>query len=342
MTDGSGGALLVYDESGMLRFKRNLPAPPEGVSVSADGMVVAANVRAFAKVFDAMTGAMRDSIPISGETQRPALLSGDGSLLLTGGFSRTVNLYQWNGTDYASLWSYPVPGTTWITALAISDDGSTVAAGTWTNPTGGKVLLFNSSSSTPLWTDAAYGDWISGVALTTTGSVLAAGSWGRYAGTVYNIVSVYNRASGVPTTSIADDAYPGVGSCMAIDISEDGHYVLVGGKAVHAREMGSGGYVMAIELQDPAAVENVPHAPRLTASPNPFAGSVQFAVGGLAAGTTVDVLTADGRHVRTVALHAGSATWDGLDENGREVPAGAYFVRASGDDSPTTRIVRIR
>jgi hypothetical protein len=52
-----------------------------------------------------MTGALRDSIPIPGETQAAAVLSGDGGYLVTGGFNRTVNLYQWNGSDYAPAWS---------------------------------------------------------------------------------------------------------------------------------------------------------------------------------------------------------------------------------------------
>jgi hypothetical protein len=71
--DGTAGEVRVYDGSGSLRFLRPMPAPPEGVGVSSDGLVVASNVRGFVKIWDAMTGALRDSIAIPGETQIPAV-----------------------------------------------------------------------------------------------------------------------------------------------------------------------------------------------------------------------------------------------------------------------------
>ena len=98
---GVGGEVRVHNATtGALRFVRSLPAPPEGLSVSGDGLVVATNVRGFVKIWAAITGALRDSVAIPGETQTPAVLSEDGSYLVTGGFSRTVRLYHWNGTDY--------------------------------------------------------------------------------------------------------------------------------------------------------------------------------------------------------------------------------------------------
>lgn len=233
---GGAGEVRVYDGSGALRFVRDLPAPPEGAMVSPDGGVVAANVRTFVKVWSATTGVLRDSIPISGETQAGAVLSYDGAYLVTGGFSHTVRLYQWNESEYALVWSYLIPGTTWITGLAISSDGSTLAAGTWTNPTGGKVVVFSTSSSTPLWTDASFGDEVQSVALSANGSIIVAGSWGRSGASVGNIISVYDRSSSTPVFGVADDAFAGIGSCMSADVGEDGGFVFAGGKAVHARE----------------------------------------------------------------------------------------------------------
>ncbi len=354
---GSGGEVRVYDGTGALRFIVPMPAPPEGISVSADGLVVASNVRSFVKVWDALSGALRDSIAIPGETQVPAVLSGDGSYLVTGGFYKIVRLYQWNGTEYAPLWAYNIPGATWVTALAISDDGSTIAAGAWTNgtPMAGKVVLFDRSSSTPLWTDSSYGDWASAVALTADGSRLAAGSWGRSGASFGNVVSVYDRASSTPIHGIGDDGVAGVGSCMSLDISKDGNYVLAGGKAIHAREFGSGGWVMALTLLDPAGAAENAQGPasrdpmRLVATPNPvFGGDVRVAATGADPGGigALRILAADGREVRTLAApgDADAWLWDRRDGTGREVAPGVYFVRggAHGGAGEPLRIVLLR
>ncbi len=177
---GGAGEVRVYDQSGALRFIRTLPAPPEGVGVSQNGLVVVANVRATAWVWDAVTGDLRGSVSIPGECQLPAVLSGDGTYLVTGGFDHAVRLYHWDGaSSYVLDWAYVIPGTTWTTALAISADASTIVAGTWTNPTGGKVVAFNLGSPTPIWTDASFGDWVGSVATTADGSKIVAGSWGR-------------------------------------------------------------------------------------------------------------------------------------------------------------------
>ncbi|MBM3318650.1 MAG: WD40 repeat domain-containing protein, partial [Candidatus Eisenbacteria bacterium] len=250
----AGGEIRVYDGGGALRFKAMLSANPEGVAVSADGLVAAANTRTHVKVWDAVTGALRDSVAIPGETQVAAVLSGDGGVLVTGGFSRRVWVHEWDGSDYVQAWSYLIPSTTWISALGISRDGSTIAVGTWTNQNGGQVLVFDRTISTPLWTDAGYGDWVAEVALTPDGGRIAAASWGRLGGSFGPIVSVYERRSATPIYTLGDDAIAGVGSCFSVDISADGTAVLAGGKAVHAREMGSGGWVMAIDLGDPAGL----------------------------------------------------------------------------------------
>jgi hypothetical protein len=344
--DGTAGEVRVYDGFGTFGFLRKLPSPPEGVAVSADGSVVASNVRGFVKVWDVATAALRDSIPISGETQTPAVLSGDGTYLVTGGFSKVVRVYQWNGAEYVQLWLYNIPGTTWIVSLAISDDGSTIAAGTWTSPSGGKLLLFDRSSSTPLWVDSSWGDEVCAVALTPDGGVVAAGSWGRYAGTVGNVVAVYVRSSATPTNTISDDGIPGVGSCMDLDLSADGHYLLAGGKAVHAREMGNGGWTMAVELPDPAQVTDQPSLdlPRWSASPNPFraATRLRLAEVGPATGSQIRIVRPDGRLVRVLRLPAGgsSCTWDGRDEAGLAMPGGVYF--ASPERAPLIRVVKLR
>jgi hypothetical protein len=350
------GEIRVYDGSGVMRFKAPLSANPEGVAVSRDGLVAAANTRTYVRVWDAMSGAQRDSLPIPGETQVAAVLSGDGSVLVTGGFDRRVRVYAWNGSDYVAAWSYLIPNTTWISTLGTSADGTTIAAGTWTSADGGQVVVFDRGSSTPLWTDNRYGDWVSRVALTPDGGRIVAGSWGRLGGSYGSIISVYERSSATAIYRMLDDAIAGVGSCFAVDISADGTAILAGGKAVHAREMGSGGWVMAIEIPgasnvawDPARISN--ESP-YRAIPNPSRGTTRIELarasndpyGGL------QLWSADGRLIRTLHCDrsARAWVWDGSDERGARVPAGAYFARGAttpGSDraaDAATRIVWVR
>lgn len=340
--NGVGGEVRVHDgATGALRFIRSLPAPPEGLCVSGDGRYVAANIRGFVKIWDATTGALRDSVLITGDTETPAVLSENGAYLVTGGFSKTVRLYRWNGVDYVQSWANTISSTTWVTALAISRDGTTIVAGTWTNPTGGQVLVYDRSSSTPIWTDTSFGDEVASVAVTPNGGKIAAASWGRMDGPVGNVISVYQRSSPVPLWTIGDDAIAGVGSCMSVDLSEDGHYLLAGGKAVHARAYGQGGYVIAIDVINPAGVPEIvgASASNLKVSPNPFRESVRIDGRGAArAGPGFSIWSADGRRIRTLV----GPQWDGRDEAGRAVPAGIYFVRSAPPAAAQVRVVRVR
>jgi hypothetical protein len=69
--------------------------------------------------------------------------------------------------------------------------------------------------------------------------------------------------------------------------------------------------------------------PRLDVTPNPFRRTITVC---LKRGTSSDELQirdATGRRVRDVRLSAsGSAIWDGRDQKGRRLPAGAYFIEA--------------
>jgi hypothetical protein len=102
----------------------------------------------------------------------------------------------------------------------------------------------------------------------------------------------------------------------------------------------------------PVAVGPGPPAPRLALSapsPNPSRGETRLTLELPAAGpveaAVFDVL---GRRVRTLergAREAGATVlrWDGLDDRGRRVEPGAYFVRAvARDEVATRRIARLR
>ncbi len=120
--------------------------------------------------------------------------------------------------------------------------------------------------------------------------------------------------------------------------------------------------VAAIVLSDPAgralrpgdrsALEDLTMAPAARtvlagASPNPMRGLSRIAYD-LAHNGEVRLTIHDmgGRRVRTLLrgwqmAGAHSFSWDGTDEDGREVPAGAYFVRLEGRDSGAARKILV-
>lgn len=347
VVDNTHGEIRVFDGSGILRFTQPIAPGPDGVSVSADGRYVSVNVSISVRVYDALTGNLRDTIYTQGITPAPAVLSRDGVYLVVGDLT-TVRLYRWDGSHYVQLWSHTIPSITSVTALAISEDASTIAAGAWTaSPSGGRVVVYDRSSSTPLWTDASYGDWVNSVRVTPDGRRIVAGCWGRQGGTVGNIVSVYDRGSSTPVHSIGDDAIPGVGSCFSVGISGSGRYVIAGGKKVHARDWGDSGWVMAIEVAGAAdAAEPIERSrpPRLVAFPNPSSSTMWIGYSSRSAPTAgpLRVVSLEGRAVRTLPSgERGLWEWDGCDTAGRRVPPGVYFMRADGQGGMVGEILRL-
>lgn len=218
---------------------------------AADGDWIGVNSRTVVNVYNSQTGSLRGTVPIPGETEVTVGISGDGNVLAIGGFSHILSVYQWDGNQYAELWNHNIPSVTWITAVDVSDDGSTVMVGTWlASTTGlGRVLMYDvATGATPLWTNSDFGDYVDSVELSADGSRGIAGSWGRAEGTFGHVLAAFDRANPVPLFAVEDDEIPGVGSCHAVSISNDGVRAAGGGKAVHAREFGNGGYVIALDL----------------------------------------------------------------------------------------------
>ncbi|MDP8219858.1 MAG: T9SS type A sorting domain-containing protein [Candidatus Stygibacter frigidus] len=181
--------------------------------------------------------------------QNPPAISADGSIIVNGDYSGYLWVYEYDEAlqTYAELWHYHINGggtSDWIGGMAISADGSTIAAGTLTFLTGGyngQIYLFNIYSPTPVWVYENAGDYVIDVDLSADGSVLAAAGYGPY-GATGDEFFLFRRQSNIPVYTI--DA---PGSMFAVDLSADGTFCTVGGKAVHAREMGSGGNIYSID-----------------------------------------------------------------------------------------------
>ena len=217
----------------------DLTVNPVGISLSKDN---ARLVVAFAQgykqiwVIDPLTGdILQDDLYYydNSPSQDPAL-SANGDYLAYADFSGMAYLYHWNGERYESVWTASIAGpgasSTWGCANAISDDGSLIAIGTldFVNTSygyDGCCYLFNNYSNEPIWS-------YTGIGFVT---------WGPMDHSTPDFF-LFRKQSGTP---IAELTTPG--SMEHIDISATGLYTIVGGKAVHCREMGSGSRVYAIQ-----------------------------------------------------------------------------------------------
>jgi hypothetical protein len=248
VTCQNGTLTSLRGRDGVVLWTAEVPEPTrlQGIDLSNDGSIVAVTVYDSCLVYE--DGVRRGGIPIgtsSAGTQYAAAISGNGSLVVTGDFYGKLKLWSWDGSDYVLKWEASV-GTPWVAGVNISNDGSTIACGTGYE--NGKLCVFDSSSSTPLWVYQGYGTtgaYVPSVALSADGSRIAAASWGEYSTSgTYKVFSVHDRDSAGPIFGITRDEEPG--SLFACDISSDGQFAVCGGKAVHAYTMGNGGEVYAV------------------------------------------------------------------------------------------------
>lgn len=224
-----------------------------GVDISADGS------RVLVSAYDASTGAQVYSMangtavgaPVGNYGQTKGAISGNGSRIVLGDFNGRVRMYQWSGSAW-QLAAQITSGDSWVTAVAISDDGLTVAGGTLGfSPYRGRVLCIEwPSGGTPAtaWQYGSYGDEVASVAVCDDGSVIVAGSWGQYGSTSGDVFTAFDHDGGVIYRLLDDIDEPG--SIFSVDVSDDGAFATASGKAVHARAMGNGGEVYSLQIMD--------------------------------------------------------------------------------------------
>jgi WD40 repeat protein len=224
-----------------------------GVDISLNGSVAVASAYGQLYVYEIPSGTLRGTL--YNYSQGTAKISADGSRIANGTYTGAVYLYEWDGAEYDTHW-IRATGHDWVTAIDISDDGSTVACGTLdfvnNQIAGGKFDMWDGDSGNELIDYEEYGDMVASVALSSTGQYAIAGCWGKYETTFGDVVSCFIRDSSLPIFQLADDLDE-PGSVFGVAISDSGHYAAAGGKAVHAREFGNGGMLYSIKIRDPLA-----------------------------------------------------------------------------------------
>ncbi|MFH1746065.1 MAG: hypothetical protein ABIG44_03360 [Planctomycetota bacterium] len=261
--DGSVLACCIYDSGetkGEVRFFDAATGTPlnvwtyagylTAVDLTDDGSLCMVSQGSSGRVIDVATATEIFTAPGSGAGNVHQKISGNGEVLVMGGFR--LEIYVWNSTTYTRVLNYSAPTSWFGRGAAVSRDGSTVGA--LSCDYGASYL----NTSTRIWdvaTVALLGqyntfgsgsnqDSVADAEMSDDGSTFAVCSWG----TQYNEhpeVMVFDR----DVNMIGSIDTPG--SPFALDLSGDGRYVMSGGKAVHANTMGSGGDVYMYEFELP-------------------------------------------------------------------------------------------
>ena len=276
--NGASGRLFVFNTNGdslyAVDFDRGRGI--YGVELSSDGSIAVVSTYDVISIFE--NGISRGTIPNYGQTA--AHTSGDGSRIVKGDFYGKVTVYEWNGSSYIQLWQSTIGGP-WVAAVDISEDGSTIMAGT--GYSNGKSVMFDISSSTPLWTYQTYGSYgayVKSVSLSSNGSIGAAASWGDTAQTGnFYVLTVHPKNVATPIIGVTRNQEPG--SLFDCDVSGNGENITAGGKAVHAYQMGNGGEVYSLLVGSTpsvnAATESIDNPPHLIEVGNVITPQATFA-----------------------------------------------------------------
>lgn len=221
-----------------------------GIDFSSDGSIVLINGRNHLYVLNRIDGSLIWDHFLD-NTEAPAVISGDGNIIVTADNSGFIQTRYFNSStnEYNLLWQYRVPVgtfTNWASSVDISEDGNTIVAGTllfYSAGYDGSVIAFDTfGDGTPKWVYTGAGDLVDDIALSSDGRVAAAVSWGDLSHSQPDLL-VFDVQTGELSYS-----FNSPGSLFSVDISADGKKVFAGGKAVHAREFGSGGLIYYAEI----------------------------------------------------------------------------------------------
>ncbi|MDP8223434.1 MAG: hypothetical protein P9L99_08750, partial [Candidatus Lernaella stagnicola] len=239
--------LVVLDGATGVELRRlEQAANISTVELSDDGARAVFTEGATASVVDITNLSMLFSFAVSGSGGRHGI-SRDGNAVAAGGFDAAAYVETAKGWELA--WS-EAEATQWYgNGLALSGDGETLFAVSrnYSNNldltyrvidlVSGAELARATTNGTGSFQDSPWRARVS-----ADGAVLAIASWGLE-NNAHPEVQIFDRAA----TVIGGVDMPG--SPFDLDLSADGRYLLVGGKAVHANDMGSGGDVFLCDIE---------------------------------------------------------------------------------------------
>lgn len=324
-----------------------------GVDISGDGSRVLVTVydgSSGAQIYDMTDGSLVGT-PFGNYSQTMAKISGDASRIVTGDFYGYIKVFEYDGASW-NMAGYFATGDDWVTAVAISADGETVTGGTvGFGPYRGRLVAIDwplEDSPSELWQYRNYGDEISSTDISEDGSVIVAGCWGKYNGTYGDVFTALDHSGGVIFSILDDIDEPG--SIFSVSVNSDGLFATASGKAVHAREMGNGGEVYGIDLEQ-VGIEGSPDIPLVPGLgipyPNPVLSQMSVDVLIPQISGIVDLAVYDLNGRRVAGLNSEStpgshvSVWNLASDSGEPVSAGLYFVKLSYRGISVTRKILV-
>ncbi len=219
---GAGG----YNSDNKVYFFENSSSIPlwsyttgariESISISANGSYMAVggsdhNLYLFHQ---------SSSTPLWSYTTRASVwataISADGNYIVAGGEGVNWRVYLFHRSSSTPLLNY-IPSSGVIGTVAISADGNYFVAGTdGLGSNDGKVILFNKTSLTPIWSYTVPGSVMT-VAISSDGDYITA--------TGNNRVYLFHRSNSTPLWSYSVSSYS---RRNALDISSNGSYIGLG------------------------------------------------------------------------------------------------------------------
>ncbi len=203
------------------------------------------------------SGNQVNSFSIDHGWQYPPTISSDGQWMAYGNYHGQLRLNEWNGSEFSLSWQYTIQPDyyyPWICSVDIVNN--TLMMSSYqpnASSNRGYAYLFNTSSSTPIWKSEDFGDLTGCVALNgndATAGIVA--SWGPLSGDGWRS-ALFTTDNAIPYY-VLDQSYPG--SHFACEMSDDGIIAATGGKRVHARISGSGGWIYCIQSDETGIEDN--------------------------------------------------------------------------------------
>ena len=244
--DGANTLLNILDgTSNTVLVSETITGFCSGVELSGDGSRVLVTAGDTARLYDTATLTQIYSLQTSGAGGYHRI-SRDGTAIACGGFNIRA------AREIAGVWQqvYATGGSNdWFGyGMALSGDGKTLFVvshdyGQNYLPNDHQIIDLLTGTVIATWSYTGTGSFqntVVGAQVNTDGTVFACASWGDQ-GNTQPEVRIFDRN----LTMIG--SIDSEGSPFEIDMSPDGHYVLVGSKAVHANSFGNGGRTYAYE-----------------------------------------------------------------------------------------------